>query len=34
MGRFFGKDVQVPDEQAADWVLDFFLHGLNAEPRC
>jgi AcrR family transcriptional regulator len=34
MGRFFGKDVQVPDEQAAQWVLDFFLHGLNTRRQC
>jgi AcrR family transcriptional regulator len=30
LGRFFGGDAQVADEVAAQWVLDFLLHGFCA----
>ena len=32
MGRFFGQDAQVPDELAAEWVLNFFMYGISAPP--
>jgi AcrR family transcriptional regulator len=30
MGRFFGEATHVPDEIASEWMLNFFLHGINA----
>jgi AcrR family transcriptional regulator len=30
MGRFFGEATHVPDETASEWVLNFFLNGINA----
>jgi hypothetical protein len=32
MGRFFGEATHVADEVASEWMLNFFLNGINAPP--
>lgn len=32
VGRFFGKEVDVDESRAVEWMLHFILHGVNAPP--
>jgi hypothetical protein len=32
VGRFFGKEADVDDARAVDWILHFILNGVNAPP--
>jgi AcrR family transcriptional regulator len=32
VGKFFGEEVDVDESRAAEWMLHFILHGVNAPP--
>jgi hypothetical protein len=32
VGRFFGKEADVDESRAVEWMLHFILHGVNAPP--